>query len=152
MVYFIDFQGYCYNENPTIKELCIMDSNDILNPKHIVYKLQVPWENLSDIDKTLNEMIMKHHLNLRWDEGYEMFCRSCLINSYEDDITKELFYTKNESRMITLKKIFPMLRFVKYESKTFPEIPKNIKCPFREHGEHCAYKSCLSMCIEYFKC
>ena len=149
MVYFIDFQGYCCNEEPIVKELCIINSNDMLNPNHMVYKMNIAWKHLSEIDQTLNELLIKDHVKLSWEEGSHTFCMYCLINSYGDDISKEVFYTRDENRMITLKKLFPMLRIVKYEPYNLQFIPRNIVCPYREHGEYCAYKSCLSMLVDY---
>ena len=42
-----------------------------------------------------------------------------------------------------------MLKIVKYEPYNLQFIPKNIVCPYRNHGEYCAYKSSLSMLEDY---
>jgi hypothetical protein len=152
--YFIDVQGFFMNDDMIIKELCIMDCNKMLDPLHLVFKPIASWESFSENTKTTNEYLMKHYHKLFWYEGTLTFCPSCILNNYTNDIKKAIFYvldSEEGSKMKTLRLNFPELRFVSYNKpiRDLPKVSSNICCPYREHGKHCAYKQCLSMCTDY---
>jgi hypothetical protein len=154
--FFIDAQGFYLGDDMIIKELCIMDANKMLDPLHLVFKPIAPWDCFSESMKTTNEYLMKHYHKLIWYEGTTTFCASCILSNYDKDIKKATFYvldSEGGSKMKTLKLNFPKLRFISYNKtiKDLPEVPPNICCPYRDHGKHCAYKQCLSMCVDYCK-
>lgn len=157
-VYFMDFQGFFLNNELVIKELCLMNANDPFNPFYRVYKMNIPWHLLpADTAKTNNYLTNNCH-RLSWEEGTTTFCPNCVLHSSKKDLLTVIIYvldTENGSKMSTLKKYFPTLRFTSY-NKTISQLPKtpsNISCIFRDHHHvNCAYKHCISMCIDYYKC
>jgi len=149
--YFIDFQGFIIKEEMIIKELCIMDANDMLNPYHSVFNIDLPWKSLSMSTKFSTKINGEKFHNLSWAEGNEHFCPSCIMKNYN---TNDTFYVlENEDYIKTnvLEKYFPGLRFIQYSKTVLKDIPSNISCIWRDHGEICAYKHCLAMCTDYCK-
>lgn len=59
-----------------------------------------------------------------------------------------IFYVL-ESKLKTLRHHFPQLRLQAYNITELPQVPANISCPWSYHGNQCAYKQCLSMCVDY---
>jgi hypothetical protein len=154
--YFVDAQGFYNNDDLIIKELCIMDANEMFNPLHLVFKSNVSWEVLSDKCRFTNKYLTKHYHKLSWYEGSATFCPTCILNNYDQDFEKAILYVLDENhgkKMKTLKKHFPKLRFVSYNKSisNLHKVPANITCGWREHGSRCAYKQCLSMYVDYCK-
>ena len=56
--------------------------------------------------------------------------------------------------MVTKSKIssqfFPCLRITNYNMPIM-SVPANINCPWRAHGDFCAYKQCLVGALDYLK-
>jgi hypothetical protein len=156
--YFIDFQG-CYDEDGLIiKELCIMDANELFKPLHEVYKPTIKWNLLPEVTKTTNKYLTQFHHKLTWGEGTMYFCPHCILQKLNlNNLPNTTFYvldTINGSKIKVLQRHFPSFRFVNY-GKTIGQLiqtPPNICCSWKEHGEHCAYKQCLAMAIDYLKC
>ena len=140
--YFIDYEGFHLNGETIIKELCIMDANNMLNPRHYIFKPIIPWSLLND-----NARIMYLYQNdIDWDEGSELFCPKCIVTN-----NNAIFYTLDD-KFDVLQKNFPTLRLIRYNIKDLPEIPYNISCPYKDHGKHCAFKNCIAMCTNYCQC
>ena len=71
--------------------------------------------------------------------------RTCNIN-------ESMFYVKdalNGRKIEYLHRMFPYLRITSYHCEKLAKIPKNISCPYKDHGDHCAYKTCLTLCQNY---
>ena len=71
--------------------------------------------------------------------------RTCNIN-------ESMFYVKdalNGRKIEYLHRMFPYLRITSYHCEKLAKIPKNISCPYKDHGDHCAYKKCLALCQDY---
>lgn len=147
--YFIDFQGFRTDENIIIKELCIMDANNILYPLFGMFKFSTPSSIFSDHTQAINNYLSLHHHTLRWEEGDQSFCGGC-INADESGLYY-VYDVEDGFKMNTLRRIFPRLRLVVYAKESILDVPSNISCMWREHGTHCAYKTCLSMAIDYCK-
>ena len=155
--YFVDIQSFYGNENMQIKELCIMNANDILNPYHKVFVMDIPWNLLPPNTAKSNTYLASGYHQLSWDEGSSKFCQRCILNDCDYDIKKSIIYVLDQedgTKMKTLKKYFPELRFTSYNKNKsdLSSVPPNITCIWREHGPHCAYKQCLLMCTDYCKC
>ena len=153
--YFIDAQGFCVDGTLLIKELCIMDANNIFTPYQKVFSLDVPMDILSKKSQYDVKYLIKNHHYLHWDEGSTTFCPSCVSSQYDVNINS-IFYVLDKIdgvKINTLKKHFPNWRLVNYSKRIadLPDVPTNIKCLYRDHGKHCAYKHCLAMATDYCK-
>jgi len=150
--YFIDLEGYFINDTLEIRELCIMGSN-IFSPIFKVYKPLKSWSDLSDHDRFANYNWTFNNHQLFWQDDGLPFCANCILESLVDvNFKTDIFYMLADAsslQMKTVKKHFPMMRITRYTKKTLPAIPSNIKCPYIDHGQHCAYKNCLCMAIDY---
>jgi hypothetical protein len=155
-VYFIDFQGNRTDDGMIIKELCIMDGNNLFNPIHEVYTSHIPWNYLSTEVKTTNKYLSKYNHGLYWNEGSKEFCIDCILDQLINykNATFYVLDSKSGSKMNLLKKYFPEFRLIAYGKhlKKIERTPNNIYCIWREHGHHCAYKQCLAMALDYLKC
>ena len=155
--YFIDIQGFIVNKEFVIKELCLMDASDPLDPFHNVYKMNIPEVLIPIASRKYNETITTNHHLLKWDNGDVTFCPQCIWRS-KINLPNSIVYvldTENGLKMKTLKKHFPSMRLTSYNksSTDLQEIPKNISCIWKEHHHrHCAYKRCLAMCLDFYKC
>jgi hypothetical protein len=152
--YFIDFQWFIVNNEIVIKELCIMDANVMLYPLHLVFNPIVPWESLTLETQELNQFQMNYYHKIGWYEGKAYFWPSYIIQSLNKEATFFILDSPNGSKKKTLQRYFPNLKLINYNKTidTLLPVPSNISCPFRDHGDHCAYKQCLSMCVDYCKC
>ena len=148
--WFIDIKVFSGNNEKIIKELCVMNTNDILNPMHYVFYEQRPWSSLSEKSKLDNDFLTNQYHHLSWIEGKDVFCPMCIL----DNIGPEnLFYVVDSSagdKIKTIKAYFPSLRITNY-SMRFQRVPPNIECPWRPHGDACAYKQCLTAALHYLK-
>lgn len=158
--YFIDFQGFVVDDELVIKELCIMDANDVFWPIHLVFRDLLTWESISEKSQEVNLYLMKNHHCLRWYEGGSYFCPTCILKA--SDWSRGTCYVLNTSdspnsiegaKIKTLQQHFPGVRFIEYSKSAdeLPKVPDNISCPYRNHGKHCAYKHCLCMFVDYCK-
>ena len=150
--WFIDIKVFSSDNAKFVKELCVMNVNNILHPTHYVFYEQTPWSSLTEKSRLDNDYLTKHFHGLGWVEGKDVFCNACLNESwvkYKDD----LFYVVdsiNGDKINTVKSIFPYLRITNYYM-LFTHVPANIACPWRPHGDFCAYKQCLVGCLHYLK-
>jgi len=131
-VHFIDFQIQVI-DGEYFEELCLMNVNDALNPYHEMFKTHIPWTLFS----TQVGLIMGFQF-----QAWNNFKKS-IIYVLDD---------QNGFKMSILKNYFPYLRFISYKKYNFPSIPNNIRCFCNEHESPCAFKNCLSMCLDYLKC
>ena len=149
--YFIDFEGFLNNDGDIIiKELCIMDANNILNPFHNVYRMEFPPNPINSIIQSKNLFLITHHHHLRWFEG------NSLQNIYDQYSPNSIYYTldtEDGNKIKTLQIYFPKMRIANYAKTIFnlPIISPNISCIWHDHGPNCEYKSCLAMAIDYCK-
>ena len=140
MAYFIDLEAlYDNNGNYIIKELCIMNVYDILNPLHFVFKL--PWFIQTVKTYGTNLYLMRYRHGLSWFEGRTTFQKA----NIERMLSKNsIYYVKDAvdgQKIRTLKECFPSLRIVNYSPTKLQSIPTNTTCPWRNHGSNCAYKN-----------
>ena len=131
-IWFIDLKVLSIDNDKCIKELCVMNVNDVLNPTHYVF-----YEPFSD--NVTNYGLRSNAI-----------CQTCLYdNLYKND----LFYvvdSYNGDNIKNIKSIFPCLRITNY-NMSFTSVPANINCPWRAHGDICAYKQCLVGALDYLK-
>jgi hypothetical protein len=152
--YFVDFQYFIVNDDLVIKELCIMDADIMLYPLHLVFNPIVPWSSLSLGMQELNQFQINVYHKIKWDEGNSYFCPSYILKRFDcDNALCYILDSPNGIKKKTLLQHFPNLRLIEYNKSidTLLPVPSNILCPFREHGPYCAYKHCLSMCVDYCK-
>lgn len=71
-------------------------------------------------------------------------CPDCVCT---DVNLKSTFYTSEEKYEI-IKKFFPKMRVIVYEHNSEP-VPYYIRCPWKDHGQECAYLNCLRRCVDY---
>ena len=150
--YFIDIKGFVDNfDSVIIKELCIMNVNDILHPYHYVYRGLPEWDTFSPKCQSHNEAISKYQLQLMWTEGKDFFCPSCISLSFDADATFFVLDAVDGCKLNILKEYFPTWRLINYSVKpnSLRKVPQNITCPWREHGLNCAYKRCLLGVLDY---
>jgi len=150
--YFIDYQGFYIGKQQIIKELCIMNANDVFNPYHNVFLSDIEFENLVKEDIKTNQYLTNSFHKLTWQEGAVFFCPMCILKTFKVDFDHSTFYSFKD-KMPTIKRYFPAMRLIAY-SKNLTQLripPENITCPWREHGKHCSYKQCLSLFVDYCK-
>lgn len=124
--FFIDYQSFYISCETIVIELCILDTRDVFNPYHYIFSQNIHQEKDTMFDQTSIISDMKPYL----------------INS--------IFYT-NKEKLDTIKKNFPFLRLNYYNTRQQDNnVPKYISCPYGDHGNQCAYKNCLSMCVDYY--
>lgn len=70
-------------------------------------------------------------------------CEQCLFSSINYN---KIFYCK-QKKLELLSKMYPLLRLVGYTGHV-KKVPNNISCVWNIHDK-CAYKTCLSLCIDY---
>ena len=156
-VYFIDLEAYVDGcNNYIIKELCIMDTCDILQPLHYVYKPNLLWNALSPKSRITNIFLIRHRHGLSWNEGCGIFDVDNIMDKLPSFSTS-LYYVKDRidgQKIKTLKYYFPGLRIVNYSvsSNDLTTVSNNITCPWRDHGQYCAYIKCLQLCVHYLSC
>lgn len=148
--YFIDFQTCVDNyEEPIIKELCIMKSDNVLNPWYFVFKAEQPWCTLTREAQYHNEYLRHNQHDIEWEEGNVDFCSNCILHSLGKIESNSIFYVLDEDKLKITNKYFPTLRVTTYSKSDFQVLPNNIKCIWRDHGDYCAYKQCLLATLDY---
>ena len=153
-VFFIDFEAFWTNENEfIIKELCIMNVNNMFYPLHYVFKPTLHWSELTKKAATTNKYLSKYFHKLNWYEGTSIFCSTCIKNNIYQNFTIEnaVFYVRDQ-KVKLMKELFREFRIIGYSAEKLNTIPRNITCPFRCHGKHCAFKKCLLLCQHYLSC
>lgn len=152
-VLFIDFEAYQDDDaNYLIKELCIMDVDNILKPFYYMFTFSESMESFSKSAQKTNNYLLHRRHHLLWPDGDCKFDPALIL---QDLPSNALYYVKdqiNGKKINTLKHFFPNLRIVNYNSKNLLHIPNNIKCPYYNHGDFCAYKKCLRLCVHYLSC
>lgn len=152
-VFFIDFEAYQDDDaNYLIKELCIMNVNNILKPFYYMFPMCESMGSFSKKTRGTNDYLRKWRHHLLWIDGDSKFDANEILKDLQS-FDNALFYVNdqiNGEKIDTLKKNFPNLRLVNYiYSDKGLEIPENITCPRYNHGEFCAYKKCLKLCVHY---
>ncbi len=104
---------------------------------------------IESIDKEIYEVCLvcsndifnpRHYIKNR----DEVFCEQCFLQNI---IIDRICYVDSDKYNM-LHNRFPFLRIIAYE-KFCMNVPNNIRCPWNEHGPHCAYKTSLKMCFDY---
>lgn len=152
--YFIDLEGYYDDAGMIIpKEMCIMNVNDILNPKHMVFNDLPSFKLLSWSTQSRNQSLMCKNIYLTWLEGDEYFCPTCINEDMKINVnsTFYVFDKVNGDKISFLKRCFPNWKFKLYSLPVIHYFPNYIICPWRNHGPTCAYKHCLIGSLEYLK-
>lgn len=152
-VFFIDFEAFQDNDaNYLIKEMCIMNVNNILEPFYYMFVMSEEIGSFSKSTQRTNDYLRRWRHHLLWNEGDCIFDANKVLKELQA-IDNSLFYVNDElggKKIYTVKKIFPNLRILNYNcSNINGKIPENISCPRYNHGECCAYKKCLKLCVHY---
>ena len=154
-VFFIDIEAFQDdNADYLIKELCIMNVDNILQPFHYMFDMTESMGSLSKRAQTTNEYLRLWRHHLRWIDGDSNFDPSRILNDLKSIPNDALFYVNdhvNGKKINTLNKYLPNFRIVNYNLNEPSQlnIPDNIFCPYYNHGDYCAYKKCLKLCVQY---
>ena len=148
---FLDIKGFTKsNGSFRPKELCIIDSDRSTTPLYFLFQSRCEWDMLKEEDRT-HYMLQNMH-QLAWDEGTSRFCRTCInfhIRQSFPSYKKRIVYmlSDNSPYVDFIKTHFPALNLLLYPS-SFEQLSTPacfMRCPYREHGEHCAYLICMRM-------
>ena len=151
-VFFIDLEAFQHNCGCyIIKELCIMDVDDIFSPVYFMFQPTFPFDKLMAKARRTNNFLTCYRHGLTWKEGNAVF-EPMKINLDK----RALYYVKDQLdgvKLKTVKHCFPELRITNYNASSLRPVPDNIHCPWRDHhGVNCAYKKCLQLCTHYLSC
>ena len=152
--YFIDFEGFSYRGRHKLKELCIINVDNPLDPVHYIFDATGAWTRLDQPQQDLYNYQTNEVHQLYWNEGNIRYCRKCIMHRIKKAFPfyyNGTFYAMDEEKTFTLKRKFPKLNIVNYNQSfnTLPCITNNITCPYRMHGTHCSYLTCLRLFCHY---
>ena len=127
-----------------------MDTHNMLNPLHYVYLPTIKWKEFSSKTKSTNIYLIKNHHKLSWEEGKSFFCQSCIYSKLN---LNDIYYVVgDDKKLATMQNLFPQLKLILYKPQKRLEVPANITCPYKDHGEKCAYLKCLKYVVDYVSC
>ena len=155
-------------EKTIIKELCVLDDKQPLDPMYYIFKPEFPFTKLSQTEQRQVAFITGQIHGLNWYEGESTFCATCIqrdiINTLgdEDDdddsastiqvssiaeATKWDFHVAGQHTATHLSAVFPKLRFIDCASdyRDLEDVGRHITCLHRAHGEHCAMRICYRL-------
>ena len=97
---------------------------------------------------------MRHGHKLLWNDGNNICCKECIMNDIHRicENNNAIFYVKDAldgRKKEYLRGMFPDLKITSYNCVKLMNIPTNISCPYKDHGDRCAYKKCLALCQDY---
>ena len=153
---FIELEGFQVGKRWIIKELCVLDERNFLNPLYYLFESGIAFQELTKEEQLQVGYVTGHVHGINWNEGGTRFCASCvqrqIIESFGGDLE---FYTMGEQKVKLLTNLFPKLRFCHFGDctsfKSLPSLMPHITCLHRKHGEHCAVRKCYrllsSFCI-----
>lgn len=158
-IYFMDFEGFQSGQTtPVLKELVIISVENPLNPLYFNFMPPMTWDVL-DAEQRRNYHYQTSRLHhIQWFEGYARYCKTCLwyhLTLAFPDWQQGIFFVMDRAhgtKIAHLRQEFPQLNIQPYTCVTFrslPELTEHHKCPYRDHGEHCAYLKCLKLYQHY---
>lgn len=153
--YFIDFEAFQHGtEKYVIKELCVIDVDQPFSPLYFIFKSRKRWDSLSKEQQTTYDYQTQYVHHIGWVEGEPRYCRGCVWETIKDVFPfcrNEIFYVMGKQKMDHLRNKFPHLNLCEYNvtMNTLPDLPPNITCIYRSHGEHCACLKCFRLVKHY---
>lgn len=141
-----------------IKELCVMSASDIFHPIYYIFRPTQPYAEIHSSDKKTVKWLSTHYHQLEWEEGVSKFCRICVMRTIMrrfPNYEQVVFYVTGDSaqKLAFLQQTFPKFNFTlsNMALSTLPLVPWkfNLSCPYRAHGQHCAYLKCVRMAMQY---
>lgn len=156
-VYFIDFEAFQHGKEETfqLKELCIVELAQPLEPFYQLFAPPQPWKHLREpVQRTYHYQTLNVH-GLFWNDGVIPYCRTCLqenVRRFFPNWINGLFYVVGEQKYRFIKELFPFLRLCEFflpPNTVMDPCPKFITCIFRGHGEHCAVRKCYRLMNYY---
>lgn len=160
-VFFVDFEAFQHgDEDFQLKEIAIMDAARPQRVIHFVYLPPYEWECLSEAQKATYSYERRKLHHLHWQEGTLHFCNECLLRELDRWFLKyadedAVFYTMGQQKVAFLQKILPGFNVVNYAAvhnvtlKSLPLAPANMKCLYRNHGNHCAILKCYRLYLHF---
>ena len=115
--YFIDFEGFKYHGRYDIKELCIINVDNPLDPVHYIFDVANSWTTLNQHQQDLYNYQTNEVHCLYWNEGNTRYCRKCIMHHIMKAFpyySNGTFYALDEEKTSTLKHKFPSLNIVNY--------------------------------------
>ena len=157
-VFIMDFERFQQGKDGEmyIKELCIIDMYQPWDPLYYIFRFgEDAWQALpADAQKTFNYASRRLH-RLHWTDGLSRYCKQCVLYHLHNKFPRwneGIFYVldkPNGAKIQVLTKEFPELRIVNYNGLTLKTLPEprfpSLTCPFREHGQHCAFRKCQQL-------
>lgn len=155
MTYFLDYEGFQSGQlAPIMKELAVISVENPQNPLYFNFNSPHPWEVLNDEQRrTYHYQTTRLH-HIQWYEGYARYCKECMWYHFSlafPQWQQGDFYVMdrmNGIKITYLRQEFPQLNILPYTSvsfRTLPDLDDHHKCPYRDHGKHCAYLKCLKL-------
>jgi len=96
-VFFIDFEAFHDNNaNYLIKELCIMNVNNILQPYYYMFAMTESMGILSRRSQNINEYLWLWRHHLRWIDGDCKFDPTQIVNDLQAVPNDALFYVNDQ--------------------------------------------------------
>jgi hypothetical protein len=156
-IYFIDFEAFQYGRGGEykIKELCILDAGRPYNYLYYLFRQDMTWSAISPEEQRNYNYQTRCIHRLHWEEGHSVFCRECIMRHImaRFELEESRFYVMDSpkgAKIGYLRAQFPQLNFVAYGGVKFATLPKtSVQCPYRIHGEHCAYLKCCRLYEHY---
>ena len=153
---FIEIEGFQIDNGKkwVIKELCVLDQENILKPLYYLFTIDVPFNSLSNDEKFQVKFVAGNIHGLNWYEGTTKFCVNCVEKKIIEDFGLGVeFYTMGEQKTHFLSNLFPNIRIINVGDertiKTLPNLMPHITCLHRHHGEHCAVRKCYRLAASY---
>ena len=108
------------------------------------------WMKLDKFKKRTYSYLTRCHHGLHWNEGFTRYCRDCVFHFIEQvfpNCRNETFYVMGVAKLHFLRQEFPLLHFEEMKTSfcKLPTLPTCYTCPYRNHGEHCAYLKCYKL-------
>ena len=156
-VFFIDFEGFRRHDEFVIKELCVISVDRSEDSLYYAFRLdRDEWQALTVEEQKTNMFASQHLHQLHWLEGVTRYCQTCVMFHLDRKFPRwkdGMFYVLDSAcgpKVRFLEKEFPQLRLVNYNGLTFKTLPEtHAACPFREHGEHCAFRKCHQLLTHF---
>jgi len=158
-LYFIEYEGFQYGDGATImKEFCVLNFDTPQHPLYFNFIAPTPWENLSEEEQRGFKYQTSRLHHLQWYEGATRYCNNCtwyhLTHAFPNWAEGTFFVmdkTKG-SKIKFLQDEFPQLNLIAYDAVAFRNLPllaEYERCPYRDHGNHCAFRKCIQLHHHY---
>ena len=83
--FFIDFEAFQHGNETIIKEMCIIEFARPLLPLYYIFGAPYDYKYIAEDAKVSFNWEKNHHHKLRWEEGYTVFCASCIMRHIKDN-------------------------------------------------------------------